>query len=125
MASHLNADTGIDRQERGIQPARSTSRFVEAGGLRLHYLDYGTAGRPPMLCIHGGGANAHWFDFVAPSFSTDHHVRALDLRGHGDSEWADPPEYSYEHYASELAEVVEKLDLRDFVLMGHSMGGIV
>ena len=93
--------------------------------MRLHYLDYGTAGRPPMLCIHGGGANAHWFDFVAPSFSTDHHVRALDLRGHGDSEWADPPEYSYEHYASELAEVVEKLDLRDFVLMGHSMGGIV
>ena len=31
------------------------SRFIDAGGLRLHYLDYGTAGLPPMLCIHGGG----------------------------------------------------------------------
>ncbi len=111
-------------QER-IQPAPHTSRFVEAGGLRLHYLDYGTEGLPPMLCVHGGAAHAHWFDFVATGFSATHHVRALDLRGHGDSAWADPPAYFYERYASDLAEVAEKLDLRDFVLIGHSMGGMV
>ena len=120
MASHLNAAAGIDR----IQPAPSSSGFVEAGGLRLHYLDYGTAGRPAMLCVHGGAAHAHWFDFVAQDFSADYHVRALDLRGHGDSAWAEPPEYSYERFASDLAEVVATLDLRDFVLIGHSMGGM-
>ena len=107
------------------EPAAYTSKFVEAGGLKLHYLDYGTEGRKPMLCLHGGAAHAHWFDFVASGFTGDYHVRALDLRGHGDSEWADPPVYSFEKYASDVAEVVEKLDLRDFVLVGHSMGGMV
>jgi len=124
MATHLNTDAGIDRPKDGIPPAPCTSGFVEAGGLRLHFLDYGTAGRPAMLCVHGAAGNAHWFDFVAGDFSADYHVRALDLRGHGDSAWAEPPEYSYEHFASDLAEVVEKLDLRDFVLIGHSIGGM-
>jgi len=96
-----------------------------AAGLKLHYLDYGTAGKPAMLCVHGGAAHAHWFDFVAADFAHDHHVLALDQRGHGDSEWAEPPDYSYERYAADLAEVVENLDLRDFVLVGHSMGGTI
>jgi len=124
MATHLNTDAGIDHPKDGIQPAPSSSGFVEADGLRLHYLDYGTAGRPAMICVHGGAAHGHWFDFVASGFSANYHVRALDWRGHGDSAWADPPEYSYERFASDLVEVVEKLDLRDFVLVGHSMGGM-
>jgi pimeloyl-ACP methyl ester carboxylesterase len=106
-------------------PAPHTSRHIEANGLKLHYLDYGTAGRTPMLCLHGGAVTAHWFDFVAGGFTGDYHVRALDQRGHGDSARADPPDYRYASYASDIAEVVEKLDLRDFVLMGHSMGGLV
>jgi len=108
-----------------LEPAAYVSRFVTAGGLRLHYLDYGTAGKPAMLCLHGGAAHAHWFDFVAPGFTADHRVLALDQRGHGDSDWAAPPDYSYARYAADLAEVVERLDLSDFVLVGHSMGGTV
>jgi pimeloyl-ACP methyl ester carboxylesterase len=106
-------------------PAPHTSRHIEANGLELHYLDYGTEGRTPMLCLHGGAVTAHWFDFVAGGFIDDYHVRALDQRGHGDSARADPPDYRYASYASDIAEVVEKLDLRNFVLMGHSMGGLV
>jgi pimeloyl-ACP methyl ester carboxylesterase len=120
-----NPSEGVERPEGGFQSAPHTSKFIEAGGLRLHYLDYGTAGRPAILCVHGGAAHAHWFDFFAPGFATDFHVRALDLRGHGDSQWMHPPAYTYQLYASDLAEVVEKLDLRDFVLLGHSMGGLV
>jgi pimeloyl-ACP methyl ester carboxylesterase len=106
--------------------ASGTSRFVEANGLKLHYLDYGVAGRRPMLCVHGGAAHAHWFDFVAPELTRDHHVLSLDLRGHGDSAWAeDPHTYSWKTYAEDLDAVAEKLDLRDFVLIGHSMGGMV
>jgi pimeloyl-ACP methyl ester carboxylesterase len=121
--AHLKKTKAIS--EHAPEPAPYTSKFVDAGSLKLHYLDYGTAGRTPMLCVHGGAAHAHWFDFVAPGFTHDYHVRALDLRGHGDSEWADPPVYSFEKYASDLNDIVEKLDLRDFVLMGHSMGGMV
>ena len=107
------------------KPAFSDSRFIGANGLKLHYLDYGTEGRPPMLCLHGGAVTAHWFDFVAGGFTADYHVRALDQRGHGDSERAEPPDYRYAAYASDLDEVVRKLDLHDFMLVGHSMGGLV
>ena len=78
-----------------------------------------------MLCIHGGAAHAHWFDFVAPDFAADHHVVSLDQRGHGDSAWAEPPNYAYERFAADLNELVEKLALDNFVLIGHSMGGTI
>jgi pimeloyl-ACP methyl ester carboxylesterase len=107
------------------RPTPHTSRHIEANGVRLHYLDYGTEGRPPMLCLHGGAVNAHWFDFVAAGFTNDYHVRALDQRGHGDSAWADPPDYGYHRYAADLEQVIQKLGLRDVVLVGHSMGGLV
>jgi pimeloyl-ACP methyl ester carboxylesterase len=107
------------------QPAHHVSRRLEANGIDLHYLDYGAEGRPPMLCLHGGAVNAHWFDFVAGGFNAEYHVRALDQRGHGDSAHANPPDYRYERYASDVAQVAEKLDLREFVLVGHSMGGLV
>ena len=43
------------------RPAPYTSHSIETAAGRLHYLDYGSAGRPPMLCLHGGAANGHWF----------------------------------------------------------------
>src|SRR4051812_45643556 len=76
--------------------------FVEVNGVKLHYLDYGTAGGAPMLCLHGGAVNAHWFDFVAAGFNQRYHVRALDQRGHGDSAWAEPPVYTYAAYAADV-----------------------
>ena len=108
-----------------LQAASNTSHFVEANGVKLHYLDYGTAGLRPALCVHGGAAHAHWYDFVAPGLTANHHVFSLDLRGHGDSAWADPRTYSFKTFAADLNAVVEKLDLRDFVLIGHSMGGMI
>jgi pimeloyl-ACP methyl ester carboxylesterase len=108
-----------------LHAATGTSCFAEANGIKLHYLDYGTAGCRPMLCVHGGAAHAHWFDFVAPGLTPDHHVRAMDLRGHGDSAWADPLTYSFKFYAEDVNALLEKLDLRDVVLIGHSMGGMI
>ena len=57
-------------------------------GLRLHLLDWGKAGAPPLLLLHGGAQTAHSFDEVAPDLCRDHDVLALDQRGHGDSDWA-------------------------------------
>ena len=108
-----------------LHAAASTSHVVDANGVRLHYLDYGTAGQRPMLCIHGGAAHAHWFDYVAPGFTPDHHVLAMDQRGHGDSARADPKTYAWQTFANDVNALVEKLDLRDYVLVGHSMGGMV
>jgi pimeloyl-ACP methyl ester carboxylesterase len=115
----------MNTQTHSIAPARADSGYVTADGLKLHYLDYGAAGRAPMLCVHGGAAHAHWYDYVAGGFSADYHVRALDLRGHGDSAWSEPPVYSTPRFAADVDEVAAALDLRDFVLVAHSMGGMV
>ena len=107
------------------QPAAYTDQYATVAGLKLHYQDYGTAGKTPMLCVHGGAASGHWFDFIAPAFTADYHMLAIDQRGHGDSAWAVPADYTYDRYAADLDEVVTRLNLRDFVLVGHSMGGAV
>lgn len=98
MASRHKTPATSETSKHNGEPVAYAHRFVEANGLKLHYLDYGTEGRRPMLCVHGGGAHAHWFDFVAPGFNKNYHVRALDLRGHGESQWADPPVYSFENF---------------------------
>lgn len=122
----MSAQTNANPQAAAApQPAPYENRLLEVAGLKLHYQDYGTAGKTPMLCVHGGAASGHWFDFVAPDFNADHHVLSIDQRGHGDSAWAPTPDYTYERYAADLDEFAAKLDLRDFVLIGHSMGGAV
>lgn len=122
----MQSPTDFTREPKAVpRPAPATSHHVSVAGLRLHYLDYGTADKPPMLCIHGGAAHAHWYDFVAAGFAADYHVRALDLRGHGDSDWGDPHIYQYQRYADDLFEFVDRINLKDFVLVGHSMGGMV
>jgi pimeloyl-ACP methyl ester carboxylesterase len=110
-----------------LEPAAYAEHFIPVATVRLHVQDYGISGKTPILCVHGGAANAHWFDFVAQGFHPDYHVRAIDLRGHGDSEWdrSATPDYSYARHAADIHELTEKLDLRNFVLIGHSMGGMV
>jgi pimeloyl-ACP methyl ester carboxylesterase len=110
-----------------LEPARYIDRYAEVGGLKLHVQDYGTAGKPQMVCMHGSAAHAHWFDFVASGLNDEFHVLAPDQRGHGDSDWdrSAHPEYNYDRYAADLHELTEQFDLRDFILVGHSMGGLV
>ena len=105
----------------GCEAART--RSVVVGGLRLSFLEWGIAGRPVLCFLHGGSAHAHWFDFVTPAFTERFHVIALDQRGHGESEWAEPPAYATENFAADLLGFIDALGLSRVALIGHSMGG--
>ena len=105
----------------GCESARR--RAVVVGGLRLSFLEWGNAGRPVLCFLHGGSAHAHWFDFVTPAFAERFHVIALDQRGHGESQWAEPPAYGTEHFAADLLGFIDALGLTRVTLIGHSMGG--
>ena len=98
-------------------------KFVEANGLKFHYLEWGDPSNPPMLLLHGFAQTCHSWDFVALSFSDRYRVIALDQRGHGDSAWAPDGDYSPETQQKDIAAIVEGLGLNEFVLMGLSMGG--
>ena len=99
------------------------SGYVEAGGLRLHYLDWGNAQAQPMVLLPGLQDCARSWDFFASNMSADFHVVALDHRGHGDSEWARPDRYRLGDYVADVEALVDHLGLTDMVLVGHSAGG--
>jgi pimeloyl-ACP methyl ester carboxylesterase len=101
-----------------IQPA---DRFVTVGGLRLHLLDWGGGGRPPLLLLHGFTGSAHALDTLAIALQPHFHVWALDQRGHGDS---DPAEvYGAVPAFGDLSGVIDQLGLAPVILVGFSMGG--
>lgn len=105
--------------------AEPVDRFIDLDGMRIHYLDWGTAGRQPLILLHGIGRVAHTFDHVAPHFTEDYQVFAVDMRGHGDSAWDPGGNYLVTDYVSDIEGLVERLDLRDIVLWGNSTGGRV
>ncbi len=100
-------------------------RFVTVNGLRLHYLDWGAPDRPPFIMLHGISRVAHQFDHLAPSFASDYHVMAIDMRGHGDSGWSAEGAYLVEDYVKDLEGFVDQLGLRGLTLLGNSTGGRV
>ncbi len=103
--------------------ARAQDHFETINGLRLHYLDWGSHGKPALVLLHGGSAYAQWWDFFAPAFTDDFHVIAPDWRGHGDSQHAKPPAYSTKHYIEDLHKFLAKIGVERPVIVGHSMGG--
>ena len=98
-------------------------KFVNANGMRFHYLEWGNPDNPPMLLLHGFAQTCHSWDFVALGFSDNYRVIVLDQRGHGDSDWAADGDYSPETQQEDISGVVNELGLDNFVLMGLSMGG--
>jgi pimeloyl-ACP methyl ester carboxylesterase len=103
---------------------RYQDRTLTLRGLRFHYLDWGTEGKPPFVLLHGGAQTAHSWDDFAPEGRDGYHVYALDQRGHGDSDWAPDGDYNRLTQCEDVAAFVAALKLPPFVLAGLSMGGI-
>ncbi len=103
----------------------AADKFVNANGLRLHYLDYGNEGAPWVVCVHGLSGNAHNFDALAPHLAAKYHVISVDVRGRGDSQWGPPTEYNWQNYVTDLARMLEELGVARASLIGTSMGGII
>jgi pimeloyl-ACP methyl ester carboxylesterase len=106
----------------GAQPA---DRFVTVNGLRIHYVDWGGADKPPLILIHGLDRVARTFDHVAPHFASRFRVIAIDMRGHGDSDWDPQARYVVEDHVTDLEGLVQQLGLRNITLWGNSTGGRV
>jgi len=91
--------------------------------MRLHYLDWGTAGRRPIVFLHGAALNAHTWDVVCLALRQQYHCLAVDHRGHGESAWSEDADYSSDAHRGDVEAFADHLKLDQFVLVGHSMGG--
>lgn len=91
--------------------------------LRLNYVDWGNAEKPPLLLVHGGRDHCRSWDWVAQQLREDWHVIALDHRGHGDSEWVSDGQYQASDMVYDVAHLIHQLDLALLNIVSHSLGG--
>jgi len=94
---------------------------------RNHVKVFG-AGTQPMVFAHGFGCDQNMWRFVAPAFADDYRIVLFDYVGAGKSDLSayDPERYArLEGYADDVLDVIHALDLRDVILVGHSVSSMV
>lgn len=101
--------------------------YVDAGGLRIHYVDEGPRNAPPVLLLHGEPSWSYLYRKMIPLIAAaGHRAIAPDLVGFGRS---DKPvrreDYTYQRHVDWMRAVVEGLDLRDVTLVGQDWGGLI
>ncbi|MEJ7927884.1 alpha/beta hydrolase [Sphingobium sp. AN641] len=91
--------------------------------LKLHYVDWGNHGAPVVVLIHGGRDHARSWDDVARGLRDQWHVVAVDLRGHGDSDWSPDGAYTAPYMVTDLAQLIDRFGPAPVSIVAHSLGG--
>jgi len=98
---------------------------IAIDGFATEMLTWGERGKPGLLLLHGNGAHAGWWRFIAPFFANDFRVAAFSWAGMGGSEHR--PSYSIGGFVDQLLAVGDAAGLFDApvppVVVGHSFGG--
>jgi len=101
-----------------------TIALAGSGGIRLVADVDGDPASPPVILLHGGGQTRHaWGTTLQTLASKGWHAYSVDLRGHGDSEWAVDGDYGLDAFAADVREIARVLHETP-VLVGASLGGI-
>jgi len=102
--------------------------FVQAGHVRMHYVEYGSGGNV-VVYIHGNLGCVNWMDLVWPKLPGNLHIYAFDWRGCGDSEKPIPGEgysnYSMKQHATDMIHAIQALGIKKCHLANHSTGGFI
>jgi pimeloyl-ACP methyl ester carboxylesterase len=104
----------------GLPPAPRQLRTPE--GLALNCVDWKGSGEP-MLLLHGGTLTCHTWDLVCLAMRDSYRCVAVDLRGHGNSAWADS--YTMDDYVRDIAAVIADFGWTRVHMVGMSLGGII
>jgi pimeloyl-ACP methyl ester carboxylesterase len=93
----------------------------ENENLSIQALEWSRRG-PPCVLLHGFGDNASVWSHLAPRIMTRFRVVAIDLRGHGNSDWDPQARYDSQTFTADLTKVVAALGFERTILIGHSWG---
>lgn len=96
--------------------------FAGRDGIRLAADTAGDPAAPPVLLFHGGGQTRNsWGTTLRDLARHGFHVATVDLRGHGESEWAPDGDYRIDAFGADIVEVARRFDRP--ALVGASLGG--
>ncbi|WP_019903636.1 alpha/beta fold hydrolase BchO [Methylobacterium sp. 77] len=106
-------------------PHREASRFVKASGLSWHLQEMGEADAPVLLLLHGTGAATHSWRGLMPLLATRFRIVAPDLPGHGFTDPLPAARLSLPGMASAVGDLLETLEIRPTLVVGHSAGAAI
>ena len=99
-------------------------RLPGADGLSLAADAWGDAAAPPLVLLHGGGQTRGAWGAAGPRLADlGWHVLAVDMRGHGESDWSPDGVYTMARFGDDVRAIVAGLDA-PAVLVGASLGGL-
>lgn len=102
-----------------------TRLTLPGSGLQLVADAVGAPDAPTLLFLHGSGQTRQsWGRALEEAARRGYRALSLDLRGHGDSDWAPDGSYTLPRFAADVREAIEHLG-REPILIGASLGGIV
>ncbi|NUQ84969.1 MAG: alpha/beta fold hydrolase [Anaerolineales bacterium] len=95
---------------------------ISINGIELAYVRRGRGA--PLVLLHGYPLDHHIWDGVLPMLEDKFDLILPDLRGFGDSTTVDAP-YAMNDFASDVAGLLDHLEIQKAAIAGHSMGGYV
>ena len=116
--------SGLDFDTDGADwPLREASRFVRAGGYRWHVQEFGEG--PPALLLHGAAGATHSWRALAPLLARHFHLVSPDLPGHAFTTPETRLDASLKGHAQALEALLDALDYRPKLVIGHSAGAVI
>ena len=99
-------------------------KFKVSSGLNIAASSWGLESDPLVVLLHGGGQTRHaWGETGEKLSKSGFHVLALDLRGHGDSDWHPDGEYCVDNYKKDIVSILRELK-KPAAFLGASLGGM-
>jgi len=113
----------VEAVEKEAEPTINVGNVISADGISISYEVRGE-GEPVLVFIHGWCCDRSYWKEQLPHFAQKYKIVAIDLAGHGES-GLNRKKWTIEAFGEDVVAVVNKLNLEQVVLVGHSMGGLV
>lgn len=115
-----------DRPVKELIPlyTNEASQFMPLLGMQVHYRDEGIrTDSVPLILLHGMSSSLNTWDSVVLALSSEKRVISVDLPGFGLTGPSPENTYNYDYYSKFIDSFTSRLQLKQFVLVGNSMGG--